>query len=113
MPLPVPASPCPVHGVSDNCADLMKQIAQARQGGPVEPRIVVVQESSTEPYVDARTLQARAANRDSLRNAIWIGVAVIAVIAGLTVVKLLGWINGSIPVQQPSPAATVTVTAGP
>ncbi|MFF1868875.1 hypothetical protein [Streptomyces sp. CB03911] len=114
MPLPAaPASPCPVHGVPDNCADLMRQLAKAQQASPAQPRTVVVQESSSHPLVDARTLEARAANRDSLRNALWLGIAVIAVIGGLTVVKLLGWVNGSIPAPHPSPAATVTVTAAP
>ncbi|MGW6919470.1 hypothetical protein ACWGB8_37515 [Kitasatospora sp. NPDC054939] len=116
MSLPAPAA-CPIHGVPDNCADLMRRLAEPEQ----QPRTVVVRPVSGVPAQpgavppDPRVAQAREANRASLRSAAWVVGGVLALIVALTLVKLLGWINLSIPGggggPQPGATATVTVTS--
>ncbi|WP_405014882.1 hypothetical protein [Kitasatospora sp. NBC_01539] len=117
MTLPTPAETCPLHGVPDNCGEAVAlYLAKAAEQRPAgQPRTVVVHQTSAAPAfvrpVDARVEEARAANQASLRSAAWVVGGILALIVALTAVKLLGWINLSIPSgNQPQPAATVTVT---
>lgn len=122
MTLPTPAGTCPLHGIPDNCGEAVAlYLAKAAEQRPAEqPRTIVVHHTSAVPAsaapashrpVDARVDEARAANQASLRSAVWVVGGILALILALTAVKLLGWINLSIPSGgQPQPAVTVTVT---
>ncbi|MFC8450356.1 hypothetical protein [Kitasatospora sp. NPDC057223] len=117
MTLPTPADTCPLHGVPDNCGEAVAlYLAKAAEQRPAEqPRTVIIQQASSVPAfarpADPRVEEARAANQASLRNAAWVVGGILALIVALTAVKLLGWINLSVPTgNQPQPAVTVTVT---